>query len=39
MIDRFPIPKDTSFSSVEELRTKYKGKQRADTTEKANGTK
>jgi hypothetical protein len=39
MIYRFLIPKDNSFASVEELRAKYKGKQRVGTTEKGNGTK
>jgi hypothetical protein len=39
MIYSFPVPKDNSFSSVEELRAKYKGKEGTGSTEKANGTK
>jgi hypothetical protein len=36
---RFPIPKDTSFSSVEELTAYYKGKKHTDSTDETTGAK
>jgi hypothetical protein len=39
MICRFPIPKDNSFSSVEQLRAKYKDKKSAPNIGKTTHTK